>query len=82
MGEWSYRSSKVGTRIDHAVISPNLVIDNAAYQIEIDGLRCAGAEKHLYDHAPLAVEINVRLPDEPVEEGFLQPDLYTTPTNP
>jgi hypothetical protein len=41
------------------VISPNLVIDNAAYQIEIDGLRCAGAERYLYDHAPLAVEISV-----------------------
>ena len=62
VGKWSYRNSKAGTRIDHAVISPGLSIANAVYEIEIGGLRCAGPEKHLYDHAPLAVEIDVRLP--------------------
>ena len=65
VGEWSYRSSRAGSRIDHAVVSPSLRVESAIYWAEIDGFRCAGAEKHLYDHAPLSVDIDVRLPNNP-----------------
>lgn len=56
-GEWSYCGHKARTRIDHAVVSPNLRVTDSAYWSEIDGSPCAGRGRALYDHAPLSVDV-------------------------
>ena len=61
MGPWSYCSSRVQSRIDHAIVSPNLVVDRAAYCPSVGDVTCAGNAAHLSDHAPLLVEISVPL---------------------
>jgi exonuclease III len=57
VGEWSYRSSRAHSRIDHAIVAPSIAVDSATYSPLVDSFLCAGTARELYDHAPLLVEI-------------------------
>jgi len=57
IGDWSYCSSRAQTRIDHAIVAPELFTLSAEYCHSIGGVECAGTGAALYDHAPLMVEI-------------------------
>jgi exonuclease III len=57
VGEWSYRSSRTHSRIDHAIIAPTIADAGATYCHSVDTVLCAGASRELYDHAPLLVEL-------------------------
>jgi exonuclease III len=63
-GAWSYCSVRSTSRIDHAVVSPRLVVTDAEYLNQIGDVVCAGNTKELYDHAPLVIEVRDRLPNE------------------
>jgi hypothetical protein len=61
-GDWSFKS---GTRIDHALASPNFPSINARYVTSHDELTLAGSQGDaISDHAALVVNFSVQVVDE------------------
>jgi endonuclease/exonuclease/phosphatase family metal-dependent hydrolase len=60
-GSWSFVSKTDKTsRIDHALVSPGLIVEAARYVAEIDSMKLAGSDDTACsDHAALVVDIQI-----------------------